>query len=206
MEVSRRRMLQKVALLVATAMALLTAFPTRASADWLITPFLGTTFGGESPFLDPELSAGSAKTIFGGSVALLSRGVFGVEADFGESPRFFERDSRGGLITSSNLATFTGNIVLALPLGLTRESLRPYVVAGGGLIHAASNNIIGFESFDRTLSALDVGGGAIGMISTRTGFRFDLRHFRSLYAQDLLLPTTAHLSFWRATVGVTLRY
>lgn len=184
----------------------LAASSTRASADWLITPFIGTTFGGQSPFLDPELSAGSAKTIFGGSVALLSRGVFGVEADFGISPRFFERDSRGGLVTNSNLATFTGNIVLAVPLGVTRESLRPYLIAGGGLIHAASTNIIGFGTFDRTLTTLDFGGGAIGMVSPRTGFRFDLRHFRSLYAQDLLSPTSAHLSFWRATVGVTLRY
>lgn len=197
--------LRRLVWLAATTIVLL-AGPTHASADWLITPFIGTTFGGESPFLDPELSAGSAKTIFGGSVALLSRGVFGVEADFAESPRFFERDSRGGLVINSNLATFAGNIVLAVPLAVTRESLRPYLVAGGGLIHAASSNIQGFGSFDRTLTALDFGGGAIGMVSTRTGFRFDVRHFRSLYAQGLLLPTSAHLSFWRATVGVTLRY
>jgi hypothetical protein len=192
--------------LVIAACALLLA-PPRASADWLITPFLGTTFGGESPFLDFELSQGSAQTIFGGSVALLSDQILGVEGDFGYSPRFFERNSRAGLVTGSNLSTLTGNVLLAMPLSLTRESLRPYLAGGGGLIHAGASDVISFGNLDRNLTAIDIGGGAFGLVSTRTGFRFDLRHFRSLYSRELLLqPRRAHLSFWRASVGVTIRY
>jgi hypothetical protein len=193
------------AVLFACALVLLTA--ARASADWLITPFLGTTFGGESPLLDLEGSTGSAQTVFGGSVMLLTPQIFGVEADFGYAPRFFERNNRAGLVTGSNLTTFTGNVVLAVPLAITRDSLRPYAVGGFGVMHAGSSDAIMLAPVDNNLSALDVGGGAIGLISTRTGFRFDLRHFRSVYARDLLLQDRqAHLSFWRLTIGVIIRY
>jgi hypothetical protein len=189
------------------ASALFLACPGRASADWLITPFLGTTFGGESPFLDLELSEGSTQTIFGGSVAAVSPNILGVEADFGYSPRFFERNNRAGLVTGSNLTTLTGNVILTMPLSITRESLRPYLVGGAGFIHAGVSDVIGFSDVDRTLSALDIGGGAIGLVSTRAGFRFEVRHFRSLYSRELLLqPRRAHLSFWRASIGVTIRY
>jgi hypothetical protein len=180
---------------------------TGAAADWLITPYFGTAFGGDSPMLDLDLSTGNAKAIFGGSVALLSPQILGVEADFGLSPRFFESSARSGLVTDSTLTTFTGNVILAVPLSITHESLRPYVVAGAGLIHASISDALQFQPVDNNLSAVDFGGGAIGMVSRRAGFRFELRHFRSIYAQDRALqPGQAHLSFWRASVGVTLRY
>jgi hypothetical protein len=181
--------------------------PQRASADWLFTPFLGTTFGGESPFLDLERATGTAQTIFGGSVAIQSDKIFGLEADFGTAPRFFERSS-AGLVTSSDLTTLTGNVLAALPLSITRESLRPYVVAGAGWMHVGIADRAGFGSVDSTIAAIDVGGGAIGMLSTRAGVRFDLRHFRSLSALDKVLQPTqqAHQSFWRLSFGVTLRY
>ena len=54
--------------------------------------------------------------IFGGSAALLSRGVFGVEADFGYAPRFFEHDNRAGNITGSNVSTLSGSVIVAVPL------------------------------------------------------------------------------------------
>jgi hypothetical protein len=57
------------------------------------------------------------------------------------------------------------------------------------------------------LLALQLGGGAIGLVSNRAGIRFDLRHMRAL-SRDLTLrgERTSKLSFWRFTVGVTLRY
>ena len=54
---------------------------------------------------------------------------------------------------------------------------------------------------------MNIGGGAIGFISPRTGVRFEVRHFRSL-DRDLNLLTAepdSQLSFWRATVGVVIR-
>ncbi len=179
------------------------------AADWLFTPFVGTSFGTQTSFLILENgAASSAQLIFGGSAALLSRGVFGVEADYGYAPRFFERDNRAGEITGSNINTLSGSAIFAVPLSVTRESLRPYAIAGFGLMHAAGS-YAAFDdiSFDETFGGYNVGAGAIGLISPRTGFRFEIRHFRSVQDAPNALTgeDSARLSFWRATVGVIIR-
>ena len=50
--------------------------PPKAHADWLITPFLGTSFAGETTFLIFEEGAGRKLTL-GASVALLTDGILG---------------------------------------------------------------------------------------------------------------------------------
>jgi hypothetical protein len=174
----------------------------------MFTPFIGSSFGTETTFvlLEPG-AANSSQLIYGGSVTLLSRGVLGVEADFGHAPRFFERDNRAGDITGSNVTTLTGNVLVAVPLSVSRESLRPYVVGGLGLIHAAAQTSINFLDIDENLLGSTVGGGAIGLISPRTGFRFELRHFWTLKnaPNELTGENGTRLSFWRATVGVVIR-
>ena len=189
----------------------LVLFARPARADWLFTPFVGGTFGTQTTFVVLEPGAeNSSQLIFGGSAALLSRGVLGVEADFGYAPRFFERDNRGGNITGSNVSTLSGSAIVAVPLSVTRESLRPYAVAGLGLIHAGaatSVSSISFLDINDNMFASNVGGGAIGLISPRSGFRFEIRHFRSLKNAPNALTGVdgARLSFWRATVGVVIR-
>jgi opacity protein-like surface antigen len=180
-----------------------------ARADWFFTPFIGTTFGTQTSFVLPEAGAGSgAQLIFGGSAALLSRGIFGVEADYGYAPRFFERDNRAGLTSGSNVNTLSGSAIFAVPLSVTRESLRPYVTGGLGLMHAAAKDTnFDITTFDANFVGFNVGGGAIGLISPRTGFRFEIRHFRSVQnaLNALTGESSARLSFWRATIGVVIR-
>jgi len=191
------------------ALALLFVAPVpEARADWLFTPFLGAAFATETSFLILEPDAqSSTQVIFGGSAALLSRGVFGAEADWAYAPRFFERDNRAGNITGSSVNTLSGSAIFAVPLSVTRESLRPYAVAGIGLIHATAVDAINFSDFHDNIAAYSVGGGALGLISPRTGFRFEIRHFRSLENTPNVLTaeTSARLGFWRATVGVVIR-
>lgn len=178
-----------------------------ARADFLITPFAGGVFGGNTTLLDLDIGAASAKHwTFGGGAAWLSDQVLGVEADFAMVPGFFENSSGTGLITGSRVTTLTGNVLAALPLSITRESLRPYVSGGLGLIHATADDLIGLnESGD--WFGLQIGAGAIGLISERAGVRFDLRHSRALSRDTTLRgERTSKLSFWRATVGFTLRY
>ena len=178
-----------------------------ARGDFLITPFLGSEFGGRTTLFDLDIGAASAKHwTFGGSAAWLSDQVLGVEADFAMVPGFFENSSEAGLITSSRVTTLTGNVLAALPLSVSRESLRPYVAGGLGLIHATADDLIGLNESGDWLG-LQVGAGAIGLISERAGVRFDLRHFRALSRDTTLRGERASkLSFWRATVGFTLRY
>jgi hypothetical protein len=181
--------------------------PAKAHADWLITPSLGTSFAGETTFLILEEGAGRKMTL-GASVALLSDGILGLEADIGHTPRFFEGDDPLGLILSSRVTTLSGNIIFAAPLALTRESLRPYLVSGLGLIQARSKNAADLFPVDQDVLGLTLGAGAIGFVTERTGLRFDVRRIKAVTGADgpFARAGVSRLSFWRATVGVTLRY
>ena len=178
-----------------------------ARADFFITPFLGSEFAGSTTLLDLDTGAASSKHwTFGGSAAWLSDRILGVEADFSIVPGFFQNSSGTGLVIGSRVTTLTGSVIVALPLSVTRESLRPYAVGGLGLLHATSEDILSLNESGDWLG-LQIGAGAIGLITNRAGVRFDLRHLRALSRDTTLRgEQTSKLSFWRATVGVTLRY
>ena len=180
---------------------------TTASADWLIIPFLGTSFAGETTFLVFEEGAGSRMTL-GGSVALIGSGILGIEADVAHTPRFFEGDDPLGLLLSSRVTTVSGNLVLAAPLSWTRESLRPYLVGGLGLLQARASNAARLLPLEEDRLGLTVGGGAIGFVSDLTGLRFDVRHIKAVSGADgpFAREGVSRLSFWRASAGIVIRY
>jgi hypothetical protein len=190
---------------------LLALSPCTAAADWIFAPFVGTAFAGSTALPDLEQGAGSAQLIFGGTVGWWSQGILGVETDFSYAPRFFETDNTAGLITNSNVITFGGTVVVATPVSVTRESLRPYLVGGLGWMHASIDDVRSVfpEIFGRARNSvgMNFGGGAIGLITPRTGLRFEVRHFRSLERDEDLFTgeTESLLSFWRATVGVVIQ-
>ena len=178
-----------------------------AAADWLITPFIGSSFAPETTFLIFEEGAGRTLTL-GGSVAFLTDGIFGLELDVAHTPGFFEGSDPLGLVLTSRVTTLTGNVILAVPLSITRESLRPYVVAGLGLLQARSKHAAGLFPVDEDLLGVDIGAGAIGMVNARTGLRFDVRYVKAAGGADgpFARPGLSRLSFWRGTAGVVLRY
>ena len=182
--------------------------PRVAAADVLITPFVGKSFAAQTTLPVVETGVESRKWVIGASATWLSSGVLGVEGDFSYLPGFFDA---GQFLNTpgSNVTSFTGSLVLAAPLGLTRESLRPYLTLGMGVLHAGVDDLVGFSPVDRNLAAVSVGGGAIGFLTDRTGLRFDIRRVRSVRNDEAsAVPggDTVRLGFWRATVGVTLRY
>ena len=200
------------------AVVLMCVQAAEARADFLITPYLGSEFAGNTTMLDLDDAASAKHWTFGGSAAWLSDRVLGVEADFALVPSFLQTSSGTGLVTGSRVTTVTGSVIAALPLSVTRDSLRPYAVGGLGLIHTAAEDTLKLnESCTPGQTAgyacpgnwlgLQLGAGAIGLITNRAGVRFDLRHMRALNRDTTLLgERTSRLSFWRATVGVTLRY
>jgi hypothetical protein len=190
---------------LALVLFLSAGLPVSAQADWLIIPFLGTTFKADTSFFIPEAGA-DRKLTLGGSVLLIGSGLLGLEADIGHTPRFFEGDDPLGLVLTSRVTTLGGNLVIAAPLALTRESLRPYMVAGMGLLQARSRNAGGLFPVDRDLSAVTLGLGALGFVSDRTGLRFDVRRIRSTGGEADAFGRPPRLRFWRATVGVVLRF
>lgn len=149
-----------------------------------------------------------SQLLVGASVALLGSGMLGIETDFAYGPRFFESDNRAGNVLSSRVITWHGSVIAAPPLSVTRESLRPYLTGGLGLNHAGINDLSGVFSVSDTSLAMNAGGGVIGLVSPRTGVRFEVRQFRSLQrdANALNAIRNPRLGFWRATIGVILRY
>lgn len=190
----------------AAVLLLLCAVPAPASADWLITPFLGLKFAGDSSFVELDGSAGATKLAVGASVALLSDGLFGIEADVAYVSRFFEQGQ--DFIASSGVTTVTGNLMVAAPKRLTQYSLRPYLVGGVGLMRVDIDDVIALFDVDSNLLCLGVGGGAIGPLTERVSVRFEARHFRNLRSEEdeVVGFGNTRLKFWRATVGVFLRY
>ena len=198
-------------------LAALAACPAEVRADILVTPFIGGTFAGQTTLpifgvQPPDPISLSKSLVIGAAGTWLGRGIFGVEGEVAYSPGFFERADGQQALTSSNFTTVNGSVVVTVPLSVTRESLRPYAVGGLGLLHVGVNDLLGQATVNRNLLALNLGGGAIGMLSSRTGVRFDIRHTRSV-RDDQAPPngfggaqSRVRLSYWRATVGVTLRY
>jgi hypothetical protein len=61
-------------------------------------------------------------------------------------------------------------------------------------------------AYSRNLSAFNLGGGVIGMLSRRTGLRWDLRYLRGIGSGDGdTLTGGARLTYWRASMAVVIR-
>jgi hypothetical protein len=188
------------------ALALLLLAPAHASAEWQIRPFLGATFGGGTTLIDLAHAAGSPNIVVGVNGALLGN-VFGIDVDFGRAPGFFETGDQH-LVQRSSVTTLTGNVVVAPPRHLTEYTIGPYFVLGAGLMRARSEDFLGLLSVATTLPAMDVGGGANGFLSKRVGLNWEARYFWSVGGKELRGVSFGNeqLSFWRATMGVVIRY
>lgn len=191
------------------AVALCAARP--ASAEWHIKPFGGLTFGGDTTFVDWDFGAGSRKFAFGASAAWEGN-VFGLEADLGRTPGYFDGD--GGpqdrdLILSSRVTTFTGNLIVGVPKSIARYTLRPYFVVGAGVAQVTFDDDLQTLPLSKALTTMDLGGGVTGMLTDQVGLNWDVRYFRTLRApagtEAETLGRPARLSFWRATMGLTIR-
>jgi hypothetical protein len=208
---SRRRR-TNLALIALLTLAGWAAFPSSASADFYFSPFIALKFGGETTLLDIDAVAGSndaadkaKKVTWGGGAMWLRSGVLGVEGEVALTPGYFQGDP--SRVLSSRVTTLLGNVVLAAPLNLTRESLRPYLSAGVGLMRATAelDPRVGL-SYSRNLSAFNVGGGVVGMLSRRTGLRWDLRYLRGIGSREGdTLTGGARLTYWRASMAVVIR-
>ncbi len=185
------------------------AWPAPATADIFVSPFLGVKFRGDTNQLDLDRSNGArdTKSAVGISGVIVSDMGLGVDVDLAHQSRFFESQGSTGLVTRSGVTTLSGNALVALPLSITRESLRPYAVIGLGWMHASANDELALNNFSNDFLGLTLGVGAIGFVSDVVGLRFDVRRLRSVTSADTsnLSGDRARLRFWRATVGVVFR-
>ena len=190
---------------IVLALALVLVYPPAASADWFITPFIGLKFAGDTNLVDLESGASNTKLTLGAIASWINAGVLGFEADVGYSPRFFERSS-GALVARSHVITVMGNFVLSVPQEITGDSLRPFVSGGAGWMRIGIDDVAGLLPVKSNLFGINVGGGATGRLTDVSSLRFELRYFKSITNDEEAVREGTSLSFWRAGVGLTLRY
>ena len=197
--------------------AISAAAPRSASADWVVTPFLGWNFRGAA---DVQGDGGTAfsdkfekKINYGVSLASMGAGAVGFELDFGYSPNFFEAGTVGSgfdFTNDSNVTTLMANAIVGIPIGGQRGgSVRPYFVGGVGLIR--TNLQDAGEFFDVTTKndfGFDVGGGVMGFFAQNAGIRGDVRYFRGLSgsSDNATGLGVSDFNFWRGSVGVSFRF
>jgi hypothetical protein len=182
--------------------AVLAGVPAVARAEWYLVPMAGGTFHGNTTLLDLEDAAGKAHVQVGGAVALVSSGLVGVEAVTVFTPNFF-RDRKPDLLDYGRSFALMGNAILTAPRHATEYSLRPFVSGGFGLLRSSQSGLIPLTS---NLGGFNIGVGAVGFLSPRTGLRFDLRYYSSIHRTEgapALGPV--HLSYITASVGLVLK-
>jgi hypothetical protein len=187
---------------------------SRALADdKQIRPLLGVTFGGSTTLFDLEDTAGgragapAERNVIVGVGGVWLGNILGVDVDVAHAPGFFQSDNR--LVLRSSVTTVTGNIVVALPRRLTEYSLRPYLVGGAGLMYASITDVFDVLPVRTALPTFDFGGGATGFVTNRIGLCWELRRFQSLSPkpeEPVVDFGRKKLSFWRASMGLAIRY
>jgi opacity protein-like surface antigen len=173
---------------------------TPAAAQGL-TPFFGTSFGGET----------TENRYVYGAVLGFGSGA-GLDIDFGYAPNFFgDDDPFGNLDGKLNITTLMFNIRFG---GGKPSGVSPFVSGGAGLMRGSISSPGDlFDSVTRNDFALNAGGGLTGYFTSHVGLRGDLRYFRSLQGDSdgglIIDPREFDLGefdFWRATVGLHFRF
>lgn len=163
-------------------------------------------FGGSTTLVDLDGATSSKKTVYGVSTSIMTEGLFGVEAEFGYVPGYFQDDAIH-LVKSSSMLDLAGSLILAAPTNFTRGGLRPYASVGAGVIHAEAVDIKEVIRIRRSVPAASVGGGAIGLLTNSVGVRFDVRYLRSLTTDESGdVAIGRRISYWRFTVGLVRRF
>jgi hypothetical protein len=207
-----RKCLVTAAVLVAAS----TVAPRSASADWVLTPFVGWNFGGSADVSGnggvSTVNRFAHKANYGVSAAYMGKGIVGGEVDFGYSPSFYANTTTTGLqfASSNNVTTLTGNVIVGIPIGGAGASVRPYAVGGVGLLRSKVGDAEGlFNVSSKNDFGFDVGGGVMGFVHQNIGLRGDVRYFRGFKGAPSSSATglaLGNFQFWRASAGVTFKF
>ena len=190
-------MIKRIAITTAAALVAVVVTAAPARADWLFTPYLGVTFGGDTT---------GQNITYGASFGWMGGGVIGFEVDGAFAPDLFDEDDGVDLaIQESNATTLMANLIVGAPLG----PVRPYASGGVGLIRTSVADADEFFDIDDNSFGVNIGGGVMGFINDNVGLRGDIRYFRGLQdsdgGDDIDLDFGT-FDFWRSTFGVTLRF
>jgi hypothetical protein len=181
-----------------------------ASAEWHIVPLVGVTFHANTNALGVEPVPIPKHVNIGGAVALVGKGIFGVEGVTVFTTEFLGvAPGVPRAIQSSRVFGLAGNAVLTTPRHLTEYSLRPYVSGGIGFMRMSVVPAPGGEALGvhENFPALNIGGGAVGFFTQHTGVRFDFRYYKRIgqTTEGFFAPDHPNVSFMTLSAGVVIR-
>jgi len=190
-------------LTAAAAVLFVTMLAAEASAQGMVSPFIGSTFGGPSRGgCEAILECEKGSTTFGVGLGALGS-IFGFELDLGYTKAFLGETEDG----SSGLLTVMGNVIVGPKFG----PVQPYVVGGLGMLKL--NVDLDLESLledSETKLAWDFGGGIMIFFGDNVGVRGDFRYFRTLQDFEFLsvisIEEGLELDFSRATAAVVFKF
>jgi opacity protein-like surface antigen len=200
---SKRHMKQHVAFLALIA-AVTLSVPASARADGLITPFVGSDFGGDAGNCAELVPCSTNQLAYGLGLGFMVGGVIGFEGEFAYAPHFF------GDVNSSrsdnSLLTMMGDVIAGIPI----KAVRPYAVGGLGLLHTNVSQSLSnvTQTLNNNSLAFDAGGGLMILFSSHVGVRGDLRYVRTLSDVKLseLGLANRQLQWGRGYLGVVFRF
>ncbi|HEY7290016.1 MAG TPA: outer membrane beta-barrel protein [Vicinamibacterales bacterium] len=191
--------------------AIAASFVTReASAQgFFLSPFVGTTLTSPTP------NGSASKPSFGVAFGNLGK-IVGFDTEIAYFPELLDNNASDA--ARSKVLTFSGDMLIGPMIG----PVKAYAAVGAGdlllnvqslgsvvasPVASASNP----ESLSSNYFTFNVGGGAIAFFNPHFGIRGDLRYFRAfgfdlpgLEATDQL--TLSHFDFWRASVGLAMKF
>jgi hypothetical protein len=159
-----------------------------ASADLYVSPFFGTTSQAKVGKPNPtDLLDEATFGITGGTM-----GRIGAEIDFGYTSDFF--GFQDVTHDRNHVLTLTGAISFRKRLhSPRRDRVSPYAAIGGGLLRI----LPGTHTVARSAGGLVAGGGAMGFVSDRIGWRGDVRYLRDVTSDN-------PIRFWRVSIALVL--
>jgi opacity protein-like surface antigen len=193
----------KARFIVAAIFAMFLLAPAApARADVVLTPYVGSLFGG-------DMSENTAS--FGANAAFMGGGIFGAEVGFNYAPEFVKAGVNNSDIAQMSLM---GNLIVGVPIGNSDQAghVRPYVTAGAGLFRVSSQESQFFDDVTANDFALNFGGGIMAFFNDHVGIRGDVRYFHTLTDND---PQSGvedidfdlgDLNFWKWDVGAAFRF
>ena len=187
-----------------TQRGILLLTPVAASAQAQITLFVGGNFGGSTDVALDESIRDASQLDFGARLGLFTGGLFSLEFEYGHTPNFY---GKGTVFDSSSVRTFMGSLALGFPAG----PVRPYAVAGLGLIKRTVEYTQGQgqAQVDVTDSraAYTLGVGLNIFFSQHVGINGDFRYFRNFTAGNFVMDLSNDtFNYARGTIGVTFKF
>lgn len=192
---------------LSAALLISAGFATEARADGFVSPFLAVNFGGDAGGTFNNNVRDRSRATFGGNVGFMGGGIFGVELDVAYTKNFY---GEGAVVGNNSLLTIMPAVILGIPVGGQQGlGIRPYATAGVGMIRRQLS-ISGFDVFDGSDLAYNLGFGVMGYFSDHVGLRADYKFFRNFGVDELGLTNIdfhrGTFDFSRAGVGVLFRF